>query len=109
MQAALAEGIPPQFLVLSELSEHVQQPDEQTRERVLHSLAIQQEKLTKTGNSIDAMNQTLVNLYNTRHFYATTHSRAVLGTGKVWECQVKAYLLRQNMESCLEKILMREE
>ena len=109
MQAALAEGIPPQFLVLSELSEHMQRPDEKTRERVLHSLAIQQEKLKKTGNNIDAMNQMLMNLYHNRYLYATTHSRAVLGNGKAWECQVKAYLLRQNMESYLEKIILREE
>ena len=109
MQAALAEGLQPQFLVLSELSEDMQRPDEKTRERILHSLAIQQEKLKKTGSNIDAMNQMLMNLYSTRYLYATTHSRAVLGNGEGWEGQVKAYLLRQNMEAHLDKILSREE
>lgn len=109
MQAALAEGIQPTFLVLSGLCEHVQRSDDLTRERVLHSLSIQQEKLKKTGNNIGEINHVLMNLYNTRYLYATTNSRAVLGNGKAWECQVKAYLLRQNMESYLEKIILRED
>lgn len=109
MQAALAEGIQPQFLVLSELSERVLIPDEEARVRVLHSLTIQQDKLKKTGSNIDAMNQTLMNLYNTRYLYASTHSRAVLGNGKAWEFEVKAYLLRHHLELHLAKILSREE
>lgn len=109
LQAALAEGIQPQFLVLSEMSECTLIPDEKRQAQVLHSLALQQEKLKKTKNNIDAMNQTLINLYNTRHIYASTHSRAVLGNGKAWECEVKAYLQRHHLGSYFVNILAREE
>lgn len=109
LQAALAEGIPPQFLVLSELSEQSWTPDEETRERVLRSLAIQQERCKQTPVNIDAMNQSLMNLYDTRYLYAPTHSRAVLGDGSGWEREVKAYLQHHQLDEYLEKILRREE
>lgn len=109
LQAALAEGIQPQFLVLSELSEQRYTPDEETRERVLRALAIQQEKCKKTGANIDAMNQSLLNLYDTRYLYAPTHSRAVLGDGKGWERDVTSYLQRHQLAAYLDKILAREE
>lgn len=86
-------------MVLSELSERVFMPDEKTRAQVLHSLAIQQEKFKKTGQDIDAMNQSLMNLYDTHYLYTSTRSRAVLGNGKAWECGIKAYLLRHQMGS----------
>ncbi|MGY5958656.1 Cytoplasmic protein [Kosakonia sp. BK9b] len=108
LQAALAEGIQPQFLVLSELSEQNYTPTEETRQRVLHSLAIQQEKCKKTGANIDAMNQSLLNLYDTRYLYARTHSRAVLGDGRAWEHEVTAYLQRHQLVSYLANILARE-
>lgn len=41
LQAALAEGVPPSFLVLSELSEQIHTPDEEAHERILGSLALQ--------------------------------------------------------------------
>ncbi|ANR81074.1 hypothetical protein BBB57_11710 [Kosakonia sacchari] len=109
LQAALAEGLQPQFLVLSELTERSYTPDEETRERVLRSLALQQEKCKKTGANIDAMNQSLLNLYDTRYLYAPTHSRAVLGDGKGWERDVTNYLQRHQLEGYLDKILAREE
>jgi hypothetical protein len=109
LQAALAEGIQPQFLVLSELRERVFTPDEDTRERVLHSLAIQQEKRKKNGPDIDAMNRRLMNLYNTRYLSASTRSRAVLGNGKGWEREVKTYLQRHQLELNFGKILAREK
>lgn len=109
LQAAITEGIQPQFLVLSELSEQSWEPDEQARERVLRSLAIQQEKCKKTGANIDAMNQSLLNLYDTRYLYASTHSRAILGDGKNWERELTAYLQRHHLEQHLADILAREE
>lgn len=108
LQAALAEGIAPQFLVLSGLSEQVYIPDEATQARVLHSLAMQQQKGKKKAANIDAINQSLLNLYANRFFYASTYSRAVLGDGKNWEREVKAYLSHRHPASFLPKILARE-
>ncbi|WP_039057597.1 hypothetical protein [Enterobacter sp. Bisph1] len=109
LQAALAEGIQPQFLVLSELAEQNYIPSEEARERVLRSLAIQQAKGKQTAVNIDAMNQSLLNLYDTRYLFAPTHSRAVLGDGKGWEREVTAYLQRHQLQDDLVKILAREE
>ncbi len=61
--------------------------------------------MSKTGVNIDAMNQSLLNLYDTRYLYAQTHSRAVLGDGKGWERAVTAYLQRHQLDNCLAKIL----
>lgn len=109
LQAALAEEYQPQFLVLSELSEQSWTPNEESREKVLRSLAIQQERSKKTPANIDAMNQSLMNLYDTRYLYAPTHSRAVLGDGSGWERQVKTYLQRHQLDAFIEKIMAREE
>ncbi|EMH4163354.1 hypothetical protein RJ498_002626 [Pluralibacter gergoviae] len=109
LQAALMENRQPQFIVLSEMGEQILTPGEKSRERVLRSLALQQEKGIKASASIDGMNQTLINLYTVRYLYASSHSRAVLGDGKAWESDVKAYLLRHHLEPCLANILAREE
>ena len=109
LQAALAEGIQPQFLVLSEIGEQTFTPDEKKRQQVLQSLAIQQEKRKKAPASVDAMNQSLIELYDTQHLYALTHSRAVLGKGEGWEREVKAYLQRHDLKEYLANILAREE
>lgn len=107
LQAALMENRQPQFLVLSELSEQTCTPDAVSQERILRSLAIQQEK---GGINIDSiMNQFLMDWYNTCYLCASTHSRAVLGEGKIWEHEVKSYIIRHHLESYWGKILAREE
>ncbi|EYU15150.1 hypothetical protein [Photorhabdus aegyptia] len=105
LQAAIEEGIPPQFLVLSELSERTCVPDPEYQVRVLRALEVQQRN--NLGCNIDGINQTLINLYDTRYLYASTHSRAVLGDGESWEREVKDYLHRHHANDFLEKILHR--
>jgi len=109
LQAALAEGIQPQFLVLSEIHEQIYTPSEETVQRVMRSLTIQQEKCKRNAVNRDAMNKSLMNLYDTSYTCATTHSRAVLGNGDSWEQEVREYLQRHQLEHFLIKILAREE
>ncbi|AYH05572.1 hypothetical protein [Pectobacterium parmentieri] len=105
LQAAIEEGIPPLFLVLSELNERVFPPEPEHQERILRALEQQQHK--NPGYSVEGINQTLINLYDTRYLYASTHSRAVLGKGDSWARDVKAYLHKYHCEENLEKILNR--
>lgn len=105
LQAAIEEGIPPQFLVLSELKEQTLAPDPEHRARVAGALEQQLRKNPKF--SIDSVNQSLINLYDTRYLYAATHSRAVLGNGERWEQEVSAYLLRHQLGDGLDNILNR--
>lgn len=106
-QAAREEGIPPEFLVISELNEQVFTPDPEKQERILRSLEHQQRK--KPGFNVDSMNQTLINLYDNRYLHASTSSRAVLGSGEGWTQEVSDYLRRHQLEANLENILNREE
>ena len=106
-QAAREEGIPPEFLVISELNEQVFTPDPEQQARILRSLELQQRK--KPDFNVDGMNQTLINLYDNRYLYASTSSRAVLGKGDGWTCEVSDYLRRHQLEGYLEKILNRQE
>lgn len=107
LQAALAEGIQPQFLVLSQIRDQVYTPDHKVREQTLSSLALQQKK--PGSMNIDAMNRTLLNLYDTRYTRAITSSRAVLKEGNNWERELRNYLQRHHLEHYLAKILAREE
>ncbi|MEI2264960.1 hypothetical protein [Erwinia sp. CGal63] len=106
LQAALAEGVQPQFLVLSQIQEQVYTPDKEAQDRVLRSLALQQKK--PGGININAINKTLINLYDTRYTRAVTCSRAILD-GKDWEREVRDYLQRHHLEHYLATILAREE
>ncbi|MCU5771133.1 hypothetical protein N5923_02785 [Erwiniaceae bacterium BAC15a-03b] len=105
LQAAMEEGIPPQFIVLSELSERHFVPDAEHQARVQRALEVQQRN--NPNYHIDSANQTLINLYDTRDLYASTHSRAVLGDGESWAKEVKDYLYRHQAGEYLEKILHR--
>ncbi len=80
-------------------------PDPEYQVRVLRALEVQQRN--NFGCNIDGINQTLINLYDTRYLYASTHSRAVLGDGESWEREVKDYLHRHQANDFLEKILHR--
>lgn len=105
LQAAIEEGIPPLSLVLSELNERTLPPAPEHQERILR--ALEQQQRTNPECSVEGVNQTLINLYDTRYLYASTHSRAVLGKGESWVQDVKAYLHKYNCEENLEKILNR--
>ncbi len=107
LQAAIDEGIPPQFLVLSELTARDIEPDAQERERIIKAMERQQRKNPQF--SVDAVNQMLINLYDTRYRYGSTHSRAVLGDGRAWEQEVVAYLRRHQLDHYIENILNRVE
>ncbi len=106
-QAAREEGIPPEFLVIGELHEQVIAPDPEKQARILRSLELQRQK--KPDFNVDAMNQMLINLYDTRYLHAATVSRAVLGSGERWAREVSDYLRRHQLEDYLEKIQSREE
>ncbi|EPN9384364.1 hypothetical protein ROM48_17775 [Cronobacter malonaticus] len=103
LHAAMEEGIPPSFLVLSEYAEREFPVDEAQRERVQRALALQQ--ANNPGCNIDGINQTLINLWDRRYLYAETHSRATLGNGEGWAREVTAYLRRHGQEAYLENVL----
>lgn len=105
LQAALEEGIPPLFLVLSELDEREYTPDAQHQLRIVRALEQQQRK--NPVCSLEGVNQTLINLYDNRALYSATHSRAILGDGAGWAREVKAYLRKHQLEDKLENILKR--
>lgn len=105
LQAAMDEGIPPQFLVLSELREQTFAPDHEHQSRVWKALEIQQSN--NRDASVEGINQTLINMYDTRRLYASSHSRAVLGEGTSWALQVGDYLRKHQVQNVLEKILGR--
>ncbi|WP_455818622.1 ParB/Srx family N-terminal domain-containing protein [Pseudomonas cerasi] len=105
LQAAIEEGIPPQFLVLSELAERIIPPDPMHQEKITRALAIQQQK--NPAVNIDGVNQTLINLYDSHNLYAPAYSRAVLGNGEDWAREVTEYLRRHDEEAVLENLLKR--
>ncbi|WP_352411088.1 hypothetical protein [Mixta sp. BE291] len=105
LQAAIEEGIPPMFLVLSELNEREYQSSPEHQTRILRTLEQQQRK--NPQYNVEGVNQTLINLYDTRYFYASTHSRAVLGEGQNWQREVKAYLQKHQLTANLDNILNR--
>jgi hypothetical protein len=105
LQAAIEEGIPPLFLVLSELNEREFPSDPEHQARIVRALEQQQRKNPEC--SVDGVNQTLINLYDTRYLYASTHSRAILGEGESWARDVGALLHKHQLGEYLEKILNR--
>ncbi|WP_213132931.1 hypothetical protein [Citrobacter sp. FP75] len=105
LQAAITEEIPPSFLVVSELNERVIAGDPVHRERILRALEKQQRNNTEA--SINAINQTLINLYDTRYFYASTRSRAILGEGTRWAQELDNFLQKHHLEAYREKIFSR--
>ncbi|MFK8260677.1 ParB/Srx family N-terminal domain-containing protein [Erwinia sp. AnSW2-5] len=105
LQAAIAEGIPPQFLVLSELAERTFPANPVHQEKITRALAAQQQK--NPAVNIDGVNQTLINLYDSHDLYAPAYSRAVLGNGEGWAREVTAYLRRHNEDAVLDSMLKR--
>lgn len=105
LQAAIEEGVPPMFLVLSELNEREYHSEPEHQARILR--ALQQQQLKNPQHSIEGVNQTLINLFDTRYFYASTHSRAVLGEGQAWAREVNAYLQKHQLAAHLDNILNR--
>jgi hypothetical protein len=106
LQAALDEGIPPRFLVLSGLAEHHYQPDDISQQKILHHLEKQSHQ--PAGRSIASINQSLINLYNTRYLYSSTPSRAVLGSGEAWAKALHDFLQRQHLQAYQKPIFERE-
>lgn len=60
-----------------------------------------------SGCSVDGVNQTLINLNDTRYMYASSYSRAILVKGESWAAEVNSYLRKHNMEKYLDKIANR--
>ncbi|WP_223666427.1 hypothetical protein [Escherichia fergusonii] len=60
-----------------------------------------------SGCSVDSVNQTLINLYNSRYMFASSNRRAILGKGESWAAEVNSYLRKHNMEKYLDKIVNR--
>lgn len=107
LQAAMEEGIAPDFLVLSEIATREYTPDSEAVQRKLDAIARQQRK--NPHLKPDAFNQLLIELYDTRYEYALTRSRALLGDGEQWAQDVSSYLRRHQLEHYLEPILARIE
>lgn len=105
LQAAVKEEIAPSFLVLSELNEREFPSDPVHQQRIMRALEKQQ--LNNPEHRIAAINQTLINLYDTRYFYTSTHSRAVLGEGIRWAQEVDGFLQKYHLEAFREKIFKR--
>ncbi|WP_196209169.1 hypothetical protein [Citrobacter sp. Res13-Sevr-PEB04-36] len=53
---------------------------------------MEQQQHNNTDMSINAINQTFINLYDTRYFHTLTHSRAILGEGMRWTQALKGYV-----------------
>ncbi|NDO82124.1 hypothetical protein CJP72_15530 [Citrobacter sp. NCU1] len=104
LQAAIEEGIPPEFLVLSELNERELPSSPEERTRIVRALEKQQQN---PGVNIEGINQTLINLYDNRYLYAATHSRAILGEGEAWAKELEDYLRRHHLDAYLAKIVDR--
>ncbi|MGK3115660.1 ParB/Srx family N-terminal domain-containing protein [Candidatus Pantoea formicae] len=104
LQAAIEEEIPPSFLVLSELHEQDLASDQNHQERVVRGL---EKQLKSPKCNLDGVNQTLINLYDTRYIYASTHSRATLGEGTQWIQEVENYLQQHQLENYRDRIINR--
>ncbi|HFN0608975.1 TPA: ParB/Srx family N-terminal domain-containing protein [Klebsiella pneumoniae] len=102
LQAAIAEEIPLSFLVLSELQERDFATDQDHRARIVRAL---EQQLKNPKCKIDGVNQTLINLYDTRYLYASTHSRATLGEGTRWTKELESYLQRYQLEDYRDRVL----
>lgn len=105
LQAAIEEQIPPLFLVLSELNETEYPADVVHQTRIVQSL--EKQLANNPKYSINAANQTLINLYDRRYFYASTHSRAILGEGGQWAIDVEEYLQKHHLQTYRERIFRR--
>lgn len=106
-QAAKEEGIPPKFLVLSELREQIWTPDPEHQARILRAIEHQQRK--NPNINIDSMNHMLINLYDNHYLYSSTTSRAVPAYSERWTQEVSTYLRRHQLEDYQERILNRIE
>ena len=105
LQAAIEEQIPPLFLVLSELNETEYPADAAHQARIVQSL---EKQLANNPNySVNAVNQTLISLYDRRYLYASTHSRAILGEGTQWATEVECYLQKHHLDAYRDKIFQR--
>lgn len=104
LQAAIEEGMPPDFLVLSELNERELSSAPEERARIVQAL---EKQLKSPDCNREGINQALINLYDTRYLYAATHSRAILGEGAAWAKELKYYLRRHKLETYLAKIVGR--
>lgn len=107
MQAALETGIPPDFVVLSEIHEQRFTADPTHQARIVASLQRQQQR--NPGMSIDAINQVLINTYDDRGVLSRiARSRALLGNGADWEREVSTYLHRRQLTRHLSPVLSRQ-
>ncbi|WP_347253931.1 hypothetical protein [Leminorella grimontii] len=106
LQAAIEEGVPPDFLMITEMSESVIPPDPEHQARIVKAIERQLEKPEK---NVDSINKALIGLYNDRYSHGTTRSRAILGSGESWEREVREYLARHGLDDFLERILNRVE
>lgn len=105
LQAAIEEQIPPLFLVLSELNETEYPADAAHQARIVQSL---EKQLANNPNySVNAVNQTLISLYDRRYLYASTHSRVTLGEGTQWATEVERYLQKHHLDAYRDKIFQR--
>lgn len=102
LQAAIVEKIPPSFLVLSELREQQLSADQDDQARTVWAL---EQQLKNPNCSVDSVNQRLINLYDTRYLWASTHSRATLGKGNLWLEEVDSYLQQHQLENYRDRIL----
>lgn len=105
LQAAIEEGIPPEFIVLSEFEEREFRNNEEERQRIERSLLLQQSK--NPDANLDGVNNMLINLYDTKYQFSPTHSRAILGKGELWEKEVCDYLRKQGLDDYIARILNR--
>ncbi len=88
--------------MLSELQERDFATDQEHRARIVRAL---EQQLKNPKCKIDSVNQTLINLYDTRYLYASTHSRATLGEGTRWALELESYLQRHQLEDYRDRVL----
>ncbi|KAA8997609.1 hypothetical protein FJU30_17675 [Affinibrenneria salicis] len=105
--AALAEGIPPHFIALSEVGERRYPPDPEQQRRILSALEQQQRR--HPGMSVDSLNQRLIAQFNDHaHLYSVSRSRVRLGNGEEWLDEITRFLHRRRLGEFLPAIAGRE-
>ncbi|MNN49691.1 hypothetical protein D3C81_1642340 [compost metagenome] len=108
LQAALDEGIKPDFIVLSSTEARQVKLCEDTQQRVFSSLMMQSAK--NPDFDVRTLNQALISTFDDRPYHwAGTHAWAGITSDQQWIAEVTTFLKEQGTTEYLEDIIGRSE
>ncbi|UST99064.1 ParB/Srx family N-terminal domain-containing protein [Pseudomonas siliginis] len=108
LQAALDEGVKPDFIVLSSTKAQQVKPCEATQQRVFGSLMLQNARHPKFN--VHTFNQALINTFDDRPWHwAGTHAWAGIPSDQAWCAEVTSFLTEQGNTDHLQDIIERCE